>query len=58
MSKLDKIEMVDSPLDDHEYEHRLKKLQNQLLDLQVEHLRPAAGSSSASTAGMPPARAA
>ena len=30
---LDKIEMIDGPLDDHEYEHRLKKLQNQLLDL-------------------------
>jgi polyphosphate kinase 2 (PPK2 family) len=36
---LDKIEMTDSPLTDDEYEHRLKKLQNQLLDLQIHHLR-------------------
>jgi AMP-polyphosphate phosphotransferase len=36
---LDKIEMIDSPLDDEDYERRLKKLQNQLLDLQVHHLR-------------------
>ena len=36
---LDKIKMIDGPLDDAEYERRLKKLQNQLLDLQVEHLR-------------------
>jgi polyphosphate kinase 2 (PPK2 family) len=36
---LDKMKMIDGPLDDDEYEHRLKKLQNQLLDLQVEHLR-------------------
>ena len=36
---LDKIEMIDGPLDDQEYERRLKKLQNRLLDLQVHHLR-------------------
>ncbi len=36
---LDKIEMIDSPLQDDEYEHRLKKLQQQLLDLQIHHLR-------------------
>jgi polyphosphate kinase 2 (PPK2 family) len=36
---LDKIKLVDEPLDDEDYEHRLKKLQNQLLDLQVHHLR-------------------
>lgn len=37
--KLDKIERVDGPVDDEEYERELKKLQNRLLDLQVEHLR-------------------
>ena len=36
---LDKIKLVDKPLDDEDYERRLKKLQNQLLDLQVHHLR-------------------
>jgi polyphosphate kinase 2 (PPK2 family) len=36
---LDKIEMIDDPLTDDQYEHRLKKLQNQLLDLQIHHLR-------------------
>ena len=36
---LDKMKMIDGPLDDHDYERRLKKLQNRLLDLQVEHLR-------------------
>ena len=36
---LDKMEMIDGPLDDNEYERRQKKLQNQLLDLQVHHLR-------------------
>jgi AMP-polyphosphate phosphotransferase len=36
---LDKIKMIDGPLDDVEYERRQKKLQNQLLDLQVHHLR-------------------
>jgi AMP-polyphosphate phosphotransferase len=36
---LDKIDMIDSPLDDEEYEHRLKKLQDRLLDLQIHHMR-------------------
>ncbi len=36
---LDKIDLIDAPLDDKTYEHRLKKLQNRLLDLQVHHLR-------------------
>lgn len=36
---LDKIGMIDSPLEDEEYEHRLKTLQNRMLDLQVHHLR-------------------
>jgi polyphosphate kinase 2 (PPK2 family) len=36
---LDKMKMIDGPLDDDEYEHRLKKLQHRLLDLQVHHLR-------------------
>lgn len=36
---LDKIEMIDSPMDDDEYDHALKKLQNRLLDLQIHHLR-------------------
>jgi len=39
---LDKIDMIDSPLDDKDYEQQLKKLQNQLLDLQVHHLRTGA----------------
>jgi polyphosphate kinase 2 (PPK2 family) len=37
--KLDKIEMIDGPLDDKTYEHKLEKLQHRLLDLQVHHLR-------------------
>jgi polyphosphate kinase 2 (PPK2 family) len=37
--KLDKIAMIDGPLDDETYEHKLKKLQHRLLDLQVHHLR-------------------
>jgi polyphosphate kinase 2 (PPK2 family) len=36
---LDKMKMIDGPLDEDEYEHRLKKLQHRLLDLQVHHLR-------------------
>jgi polyphosphate kinase 2 (PPK2 family) len=36
---LDKMEMIDGPLDDETYERRLKKLQDRLLDLQVHHLR-------------------
>jgi polyphosphate kinase 2 (PPK2 family) len=34
---LDRTEMVDDPIDDDEYERRLKKLQHRLLDLQVHH---------------------
>ena len=37
--KLDKIERIDGPLDDDTYERKLKKLQHQLLDLQVHHMR-------------------
>lgn len=37
--RLDKIEMIDGPIEDKEYEHQLKKLQNHLLDLQIHHLR-------------------
>src|SRR5882724_9793728 len=37
--ELDKIEMIDGPIDDDSYERRLKKLQRQLLDLQIHHLR-------------------
>jgi polyphosphate kinase 2 (PPK2 family) len=36
---LDKLEMIDSPIDDDTYAHRLKKLQRKLLDLQVYHIR-------------------
>ena len=36
---LDKIEMLNSPIDDKEYENRLAKLQRQLLELQIHHLR-------------------
>src|SRR5260370_13958283 len=36
---LDKLDMIDSPIDDDNYERRLKKLQRQLLDLQVHHIR-------------------
>jgi AMP-polyphosphate phosphotransferase len=36
---LDKIEMIDDPIDDRTYEQKLKKLQRRLLDLQVLHLR-------------------
>ena len=37
---LDKIEVDDPKLDDDEYERRLKKLQNRLLDLQIHDIRP------------------
>src|SRR5262249_1216187 len=37
---LDKIEMVDGPIDDKDYERELTRLQHRLLDLQVYHLRP------------------
>ncbi|MBX9946392.1 MAG: polyphosphate kinase [Reyranella sp.] len=36
---LDKIEMVDGPIDDATYERDLRKLQSRLLDLQIHHLR-------------------
>lgn len=36
---LDKIEMIDDKIDDETYERQIKKLQNRLLDLQVNHLR-------------------
>jgi polyphosphate kinase 2 (PPK2 family) len=36
---LDKIDIISGPIDSHSYEHQLKKLQNTLLDLQVEDLR-------------------
>lgn len=36
---LDKIEMLDHPIDDDAYERQLEKLQNRLLDLQIHHLR-------------------
>jgi len=36
---LDKIEMIDGPIDDETYEHKLKKLQDRLLDLQIHYLR-------------------
>jgi len=36
---LDKIEMIDGPLDDKTYEHKLKKLQEWLLDLQVHDMQ-------------------
>jgi len=36
---LDKIEMLNSPIDNETYEQRLAKLQRQLLDLQVHHIR-------------------
>lgn len=37
--KLDKIEMIDGPIDKKEYEDELAKLQHRLLDLQTHHLR-------------------
>jgi polyphosphate kinase 2 (PPK2 family) len=36
---LDKIDMISGPIDSHSYEQQLKKLQNTLLDLQIEDLR-------------------
>jgi AMP-polyphosphate phosphotransferase len=36
---LDKIDMIEDPLDDAVYLRKLKKLQRRLLDLQVHHLR-------------------
>ncbi len=37
--RLDKIEMIDGPIDKESYENRLKKLQQKLLDLHTYHLR-------------------
>jgi AMP-polyphosphate phosphotransferase len=37
--KLDRIEMIDGPIDKADYEDQLDKLQHRLLDLQVHHLR-------------------
>lgn len=34
---LDKMEMIDQPIEDRAYERRLKKLQHRLLDLQIHH---------------------
>jgi polyphosphate kinase 2 (PPK2 family) len=36
---LDKIEMIDGPIDEKTYEHDIRKLQEKLLELQVHHLR-------------------
>ena len=36
---LDKIEMIDGPIDEKTYEHDLEKLQHRLLDLQTYHMR-------------------
>ena len=37
--RLDKIEMIDGPIDKQSYERQIKKLQERLLDLQVHDLR-------------------
>ncbi|WP_295143175.1 polyphosphate kinase [uncultured Reyranella sp.] len=37
--RLDKIEMIDSPIDKESYEDQLGKLQQRLLDLHIHHLR-------------------
>lgn len=37
--KLDKIKMIEGPIDEKAYEKELKALQNRLVDLQVHHLR-------------------
>ena len=36
---LDKIDMLDRPIDEESYERQLKKLQRRLLDLQIHYLR-------------------
>ncbi len=36
---LDKIEMIDGPIDEKTYEQEIGKLQKKLLDLQIHHLR-------------------
>lgn len=35
---LDKIEMIDGPIDDSAYEHELRKLQSRLLELQIHYM--------------------
>ena len=37
--RLDKIEMIDGPIDKRSYERQIKKLQDRLLDLQIHDLR-------------------
>ena len=37
--RLDKIEMIDGPIDKQSYERQIKKLQDRLLDLQIHDLR-------------------
>jgi polyphosphate kinase 2 (PPK2 family) len=37
--KLDKMEMIDGPIDEKDYEREMQKLQRQLLALQVYHIR-------------------
>ncbi len=37
--RLDKIEMIDGPIDKQSYERQIKKLQERLLDIQVHDLR-------------------
>src|SRR5665213_1303934 len=36
---LDKMEMLDRPIDDESYDHQIKNLQRKLLDLQIHYLR-------------------
>lgn len=36
---LDKMEMLDRPIDDDAYERQIKKLQNRLVDLQIHHMQ-------------------
>lgn len=36
---LDKVEMIDGPIDDKSYEHELKELQERLLALQIHHIK-------------------
>ncbi len=37
--RLDKIEMIDRPLDAETYQRQLRRLQHRLLDLQIHHIR-------------------
>lgn len=36
---LDKVEMIDGPIDEKSYEHELKELQERLLALQIHHIK-------------------